>query len=130
MSYKDPQCAAAKASHARRAARYYATSKGKASKARCDARYNATPKGKASQARCDARYNATPKGKASNARRAARYDATPKGKASQARCDGRRRFKKSLNIRRKFLGSRLYGIDLFNRSIGYNLISPTGAITV
>ena len=68
------------------------------------------------------------------ARRArnAKYDLTPKSKAVNKRSNDKRNpkndYAKTINKRTKYLSNGARGIKLFNRSIGYDLISPTGAI--
>ena len=42
----------------------------------------------------------------------------------------RKDYRKMVEKRVKYLSNGMRGIELFNRSIGYNFISPTGAITI
>ena len=70
------------------------------------------------------RYDNSEKGRARNRR----YDNSEKGRAKHRR----QNYKITMERRKQVLtgGRALYGIELFNRCIGYNLISPSGAITI
>lgn len=85
-------------------------------------RYKASDKGRASERR----HNASDKGRARNRH----YEATEKGRATRRRYDYSRLFTRNRKFN-PFPGiNALRGIDMFNRAVGYNLISSTGVIQI
>ena len=98
--------------------RYKASDKGRAS----ERRHNASDKGRAR----NRHYEATEKGRARNRH----YEATEKGRATRRRYDYSRLFTRNRKFN-PFPGiNALRGIDMFNRAVGYNLISSTGVIQI